>query len=59
MVYKLEKKSQRANHKKTAMAWWVDSSWAKAAIKWPEKTEKHKQFLKKHFFILKEQEALQ
>ena len=39
--------------------WWVDSSWAKAAIKRPEKLKKHKEFLKQHFFILKEQEALQ
>ena len=53
------KKSQRAKYKKTAMVWWVDSSWAKAAIKRPEKMEKHKEFLKQHFFILKEQEALQ
>ena len=41
------------------MMWWVDSSWAKAAIKRPEKLKKHKEFLKQHFFILKEQEALQ
>ena len=41
------------------MMWWVDSSWAKAAIKRPEKLKKHKEFLKQHFFILKEQEAPQ
>ena len=39
--------------------WCVDSNWAKAAIKRPEKMEKQKEFLKQqHFFILKEQEAL-
>ena len=47
------KKSQRAKHKKTAMVWWVDSSWAKAAIKRPEKLKKHKELLKQHFFYFK------
>ena len=52
-IYKL-KKYQRAKHKKTAIAWRVDSSWTKAAIKRPEKMEKQKEFSKqKHFFYFK------
>ena len=35
------------------MVWWVDSSWAKAAIKRPEKLKKHKELLKQHFFYFK------
>ena len=38
----------------------VDSCWAKAAIKQPEKVEKQKGFLKlQQFFIWREQEAQQ
>ena len=42
------------------MVSWVDSSWAKTAIKQPEKMEKQKEFLKlQQFFIWREQEAQQ
>ena len=42
------------------MVSWVDSSWAKRAIKQPEKMEKQKEFLKlQQFFIWREQEAQQ
>ena len=42
------------------MVSWVDSCWAKAAIKQPEKVEKQKGFLKlQQFFIWREQEAQQ
>ena len=47
------KKSQRAKHKKTAMVWWVDSSWAKAAIKRPEKNGKPQGILETTFFYFK------
>ena len=42
------------------MVSWVDSIWAKTAIKQPEKMEKQKGFLKlQQFFIWREQEAQQ
>ena len=52
-------KLKQLNVKRQQWCGRVDSSWAKAAIKRPEKMEKHQEFLKQQqICILKEQEAL-